>query len=182
MNDITRDIDLGGGRPIPDFYCPSEFWPALGYEGDARFVAVWWEPAGDEAAWSDGRQMTIGAEWGAYLALIDHNFPWPASPQLGGSEEQAAHWLIIDRHSEYDAWLVPASIADNILRGQWPAEERAAEPWSFDQLLAAIDSLPAFEPLSMEEIGRRMNESARLYEAFVAALKARPRGNTRCTG
>lgn len=173
--DITRSIELGGGRPVPGFFCPSEFWPALGYDGDARFVAIWWEPDGDEAAWSDGRQMTVGAGWPAYVELIDHNFPFPVEPGLGGSEKKARYWLVIDRHSEYDAWLVPANIADNILGGQWREDERAAEPWSFEQLLAAVNGLPASEPLSMEEIERRMNESALLYETFVAVLKERPR-------
>lgn len=174
MNDIRHDIEMGGGRPVNSFVCPPEFWPALGYDGDARYVAIWWEPGGDEACWSDGRQMTVGAEWPAYLALIDHNFPFPADPQLGGSDESARFWLVVDRHTFHDAWLVPAAVTDNILRGQWPAEDPAGDiatrEWSLDEFLAAISNLPAIVPLTTAEIEHRMQESARRYEAFVAAL------------
>jgi len=34
---------------VVEFRCPAEFWPALGYEGEARYVAIWWERGGDEA-------------------------------------------------------------------------------------------------------------------------------------
>ena len=179
MNDITRDIVLGGGRTIPDFYCPSEFWPALGYEGTGRFVAIWWEPGGDEACYADGRQMLVGAEWGAYQALVDHNFPWPSRPQLGDSETPARYWLVIDRHNPSDAWLVPAGVANDILRDQWPVEDVAADDagvLSFEELEKLIRDFSRPQPVNMEEIERQMQESAQNYETLVDALRACPRG------
>lgn len=80
----------------------------------------------------------------------------------------------LGRLAERDAWLVPAkNIAENILRAQWPERKRVAEAWPFEQLLAAVNGLPAFEPLSMEEIARRMEAAARNYETFAAALKGK---------
>src|SRR5690606_953323 len=95
-------------RPVVGFACPGEFWAALGYEGDARYVAVWWEMAGDEAAWCDGRSSMVGADWPAYMKLIDHNFPLghPARWLLGGSDTEATMWLVVDRVTEW-GWLAP---------------------------------------------------------------------------
>lgn len=33
---------------MPGFVCPAEFWPALGYADDARYIAIYWEQCGDE--------------------------------------------------------------------------------------------------------------------------------------
>jgi len=54
--------------PIP---VPPQLETALGYEGDARFVAFYWEPAGDEAMYDDGRISGTGC-WTGYLAYVDH--------------------------------------------------------------------------------------------------------------
>lgn len=178
MNDIIRDIEMGGARPVNGFFCPSEFWPALGYDGDARYVAIWWEPGGDEACYSDGRQMLIGADWTSYLTLIKHNFAARRDDEisLGTSEEPARNWLIIDRHTEHDAWFVPVAVADNILRGQWPKEERhnLGAVWSFEELLASFNNLPVLPLPSYEEIERQMQESHANYTALVAALEQQP--------
>jgi hypothetical protein len=40
--------------PIP---VPPSLEGALGYDGEGRFLALWWESAADEAIWSDGRPL-----------------------------------------------------------------------------------------------------------------------------
>lgn len=127
-------------HPVPGFVCPAEFWPALGYDGTARYVAIWWEQCGDEASWDDGRQSFVGADWESYLALIRHNFPpgHPARLLLGGSDVAASFRLVVDRWTEW-AWLAPVDEANGVLRSQWPEE--------------AIDSM-----LPPGEVGRWLDE------------------------
>lgn len=162
--------------PVPDFVCPAEFWPALGYEGLARYVAIYWEQCGDEAAWADGRVAFVGAHWPAYQALMGHD--WRVNHRdtfmLGGSDVAATHWLVFDRHAEpARAWLVPAGEAQDVLRLQWPPEDTAADGIgvvSFEELLSLIESLPAVQPLSDKQVEQHMIESQTRYEALVAAL------------
>ena len=89
------ETKLNEFKAVVGFVCPAEFWPALGYEGDARYVAVYWEACGDEAAWCDGRSWFVGADWPAYVRLIDRNFPLghPARWLLGASDAPATMWL-----------------------------------------------------------------------------------------
>ncbi|MCP4427236.1 MAG: hypothetical protein GY803_22335 [Chloroflexi bacterium] len=56
---------------LAGFFVPEEFWPDVGYEGDAVWVATWWEPGGDEACWGNGRSSATG-EHRAYLTLMDY--------------------------------------------------------------------------------------------------------------
>ncbi len=44
---------------------------AIGYSGDARYVAFNWTPFGDEAEYFDGRRSATG-NWQAFLAYIQH--------------------------------------------------------------------------------------------------------------
>lgn len=161
---------------VPGFSCPAEFWPALGYEGEARYVAIWWEPAGDEACYGDGKAMLCGAAWPTYLALLDHNFPadHPAHWLLGSSETPATCHLVIDRLTEW-AWLVAADQADGVLMLQWPAHDvvDGLGALSFEALMELAQSLRAREPVALEEIERRMAEEFQRYEAFAAVLAGR---------
>lgn len=138
---MNIETKLNEYRPLPGFVCPAEFWPALGYEGTARYVAIYWEQCGDEAAWSDGRSSFVGANWPAYLALLDHNIPLGHAARwlLGSSEGAATMWLIIDRLTEW-AWLVPVEEAWEVLLMQYPAEEWQGDAVSVDDLLAALDA------------------------------------------
>lgn len=165
---------------VVEFQCPAEFWPALGYDGAARYVAIWWERGGDEASWSDGREMLCGAEWPAYQALMGHNFP-PGNFRrylFGSSEEEAEYWLVIDRETER-AWIVPAEDAPQVLRLQWLVYEVAPLPSdSMAEWLAMFQRQAArVRPLSRGDIERRMAESQRRYEALVAALDKRKGGD-----
>ena len=175
------DEKLNEFEKIEGFICPAEFWPALGYRGEARFVGVYWEPAGDEACWCDGRRTVVGAEWAAYNALIGHNFePKDAAHQLlGSSEERATHWLVIERAAER-AWLAKASEARAFLRSQWPVEDAAAdwqpaltvfEAW---EIPARVGRPWAAGPPSVDKVEQGLVETAERYEALEAALARRP--------
>lgn len=106
----------------------------LGYTRDARFVAFYWEPAGDELAWADGQQSFVGAEWHAWLIFKDH----PAVAQqlrtynFGASNAQATHWLLIDRTARL---ISVGSIAEvrAALEQQWPPQAVSAGPLMLDQ-------------------------------------------------
>jgi hypothetical protein len=69
---------------------------SLGYTDTARYAGWYWEPAGDELAWYDGRTGVCGArEWYRWMQEIA-----PLLRHLGydcGSSEAAAKvWLIAD--------------------------------------------------------------------------------------
>ena len=50
---------------------PPNLEEALGYDGKARYVAFYWEPAGDEAMFDDGR-ISTEADWRALLIYLRH--------------------------------------------------------------------------------------------------------------
>src|SRR5512133_3103442 len=93
---------------------------ALGYTGQARFFATWWEPCGDEAMVSDGRTTATG-EWQGFLAYVQHPIIYPAlyRVDLGSSETEAKAWLGIDRQ-ERKACIAKPKDARAFLAQQWP--------------------------------------------------------------
>jgi len=132
--------------PIP---VPPQFEEALGYEGDARWVGFYWEPAGDEAMYDDG-QASGDTNWTGYLAYVDHPAVAPHLMRpcwqcrgrgttndlenepcencygagvlplnLGSSDFEADCWLVVDRQ-ERRAYVAPVGVAEAFLLGQWP--------------------------------------------------------------
>jgi hypothetical protein len=83
------------------FQLPPCFLTAFGYQNGRRFVALYWEPCGDEACYDDGVSSACGLcdNW-LYLDFIHqpHVGPWLAenSIHLGNSQESAQHWLVAD--------------------------------------------------------------------------------------
>lgn len=83
------------------FDLPPAFLARLGYRFDRRIVAVYWEPAGNEAAFTDGVYGLVGADQYVYWELTRR----PAVQKwlhehrvnLGDSDQCATHWLLIDR-------------------------------------------------------------------------------------
>jgi hypothetical protein len=80
--------------------CPPAqiFENALGYKGENRWVAFYWDPCGDEIMWNDGIASADG-QWPAWLTFVYHPIVAPLLNQynLGGSDEEAEHWLLLDR-------------------------------------------------------------------------------------
>jgi hypothetical protein len=73
---------------------------ALGYAGSSRWVAFHWTPCGDELRYHDGTVSADGS-WHAWLTFVHHRCIAPAlAPyHFGNSEEEAYHWLVLDRET-----------------------------------------------------------------------------------
>lgn len=95
---------------------------ALGYQETARYVGFYWG-VGDESYVNDGRCMTTG-EWDAFLLFVRHrSVEWHLHGyDLGSSEDEARHWLILDREERLLS-VAPAVIAQQVLQGQWKQPE-----------------------------------------------------------
>lgn len=81
--------------PIP---VPPAFAETLGYPGDSRYVAFYWTPVGDELMYSDGQISGTGDDapwllWTRHLAVA----PALLGFDIGSSDAQATHWLLLDR-------------------------------------------------------------------------------------
>ena len=104
------------------FRLPTDFLTCFNYQGGRQFVALYWEPCGDEAAYDDGVSSAIGLSdnW-LFLDFIhqadvqrwlDEN-----GIHLGNSDEQARHWLVVDA-ATCEVYAAPRSEAFRILRTQ----------------------------------------------------------------
>lgn len=90
---------------LPD---PERWLAEYGYGGRCRYLGIWWECAGDEAAWSDGYSSMAGAWWPPLLALSEQiggqvAAAAPGDPRgqfvIGSSDEPGTHWLLLDRQT-----------------------------------------------------------------------------------
>jgi hypothetical protein len=72
---------------------------AVGYRNyrNTHYLALWWEPCGDEVMVSDGL-VTFTGLWPGYLAYVQHKSVHPLLTEfnLGSSENPADYHLIID--------------------------------------------------------------------------------------
>jgi hypothetical protein len=71
---------------------------ALGYAGTSRWVAFYWTLWGDELRYEDGT-VSAGGSWHAWPTFVRHRRIAPALVpyHFGNSEEEAQHWLLLDR-------------------------------------------------------------------------------------
>lgn len=101
--------------PIP---VPPMLEEAMGYDGEARLVAFYWG-GGDEAYYADGYRSACG-EWDAFLLFIEHPSVASAlqSYDFGSSEDEARHWLILDREHRHLS-VAPVAAAQRLLKAQW---------------------------------------------------------------
>ena len=120
---------------------PTLLAETLGYDGIARKVAFYWK-AGDEAYYHDG-YLSTQAEWDAYLLFVRHPLLVPELQgyNLGSSEEEATHWLLLDR-DDRQIVVAPAKVAQQQLLAQWgtptPEQVMVVESTAWDQLVAEI--------------------------------------------
>lgn len=83
------------------FRLPDGWLQAFGYHGSRRFVALYWEPCGDESCFNDGVHSACGMSdnW-LYLAYKrqPHVLAWldVNDIRMGDSERSARHWLVAD--------------------------------------------------------------------------------------
>lgn len=104
------------------FRLPPGFLSAFRYRGGRKFVALFWEPCGDEACYDDGQSYACGCcdNW-LYLDFIrkpdvrrwldEHGI------NLGNSDETAVHWLVVDAVSG-EVYVAPRQDARAILLRQ----------------------------------------------------------------
>ncbi len=145
---------------------------AVGYADDraARYLALWWEPCGDEAMVSDGF-VTFTGHWPGYLAFVQHRhvFHHLAACPLGSSDEPARMKLIIDLR-ERKGMVALSREADRFLAAQWQPNDviertLVLNPGDLETLVELyFQQHPA---PTMEDVTRRMEEDRQ----HVAALQ-----------
>ena len=176
---VNSDCDL---VPLPGFSLhvpvPPQLEAAVEYHGDARYLAIYWTPAGDEAMVTDGRTTHDGCWWG-YQAFVDHPLMMLALAgqpyDLGSSETDATHWLVIDRKTRTIA-LAPRPQAEAFLTQQYPAlpiVHLTREEW-----LAAIQAASAqlqahLAQTAVLDIRERLDAQNQIIREMTAWLNAR---------
>jgi hypothetical protein len=109
---------------------PRNWEQAFGYDGEARYVAFYWTPIGDEARYDDGQASGDG-NWQMFL-LVRHEHPeLDRHCNLGFSETEADDWLLLDRETRGFV-VLPKAEAQASLRQQWPPLDLDAELTAFD--------------------------------------------------
>jgi len=145
---------------------PPQLEQALGYDGEAHYVAFYWTPCGDELVFDDG-QVCGDGNWQGWQCYCDHSavayhlsLPcWRCGDKgttnqlenepceicdgagifplnLGSSDEEAECWLIIDRQKR-QAYIADPSSATSFLQAQWPT----AHELTHEEQLALIHAM-----------------------------------------
>ena len=146
---------------------------AIGYEGEARFVSFYWTPGGDEADYDDGQRTGTG-NWQGYLAFVQHPTVHPelAQYQLGSSDSEAQHRLILDRQ-ERKLYVASMKDAQRLLALQWPKTEpihMTQEEWEVLKSRITAEMKQKQQTIDMEEINRRIEAQYVLVEALQSWL------------
>lgn len=135
---------------------------AMGYRNyrNARFLALWWEPCGDEAMVSDGL-VTFTGLWPGYLAYVQHRAVHSqlAGYNLGSSEDPAEYRLIFDLE-ERRAYIATCRETENFLTSQWGNLQEKPVTISqteMEKLLADLTEQLSHFP-SMDELLSQMAE------------------------
>jgi hypothetical protein len=149
---------------------------AVGYENTrkARYLALWWEPAGDEAMVSDGF-VTFTGNWPGYLAFIHHKLIYHhlVIYSLGSSDDSAEYRLVIDLQ-ERKAYIAKACDAEIVVTGQWEvipylAGQVLLSSDDFEGLLQNFIEQIQFIP-SMEEVRQHMEKDHQAVETLIRWL------------
>ena len=153
--------------PIP---VPPMLEKALDYPGDAEWVSFYWEMAGDEARYDDGR-ISADGEWDAYLYYTRHPAvaPYLASYDLGSSDGPGRHRLLLHRPTRTMYAGEVAEVRETLWE-QW--ERRGGLP----------ELTPEQLDEAMREWSRRVEERAsRPQEEIMAEVHARMQAHYRVT-
>jgi len=153
---------------IDGFRCPPEFWAAFGYTGQQRHVGLWWERSGDEASFCDGEYTVVGAEWAAYLTLVDHPRNWPLldlDVELGDSDTEATHMLVLDREDPGAAWVAPREATKRWLHEQ-------AYPGELTEPEGTVELTPKLVDAALRHAFARLHEVER-FEAVEDLMRDR---------
>ena len=149
---------------------------AVGFQNDrnVRYLALWWEPAGDEAMLSDGF-VTFTGHWPGYMAFIHHKSIQLhlAIYNLGSSDEPAEYRLVVDL-LERKAYIAKCKEAEMVLGSQRYQEITQTKSVSvtseeiealIQSFVVEIETLP-----SMEDLLRLMEEDQKAVDAHTGWL------------
>jgi hypothetical protein len=166
-------------RQIP-VKLPESFEEALGYPGQLKWAAFYWEPCGDEAVFDDGVCSGDGNWWG-FLQFVRHPnvSPWLSDCDLGSSDEEANHWLLCDLENR-DIYVGEKQDVRTFLH----LEARKVLPESPEINLEMDDAYDSFREAilkaeelvrevptpSMREIEEKMRRDQEAVEKMVAEL------------
>jgi hypothetical protein len=152
---------------------------AIGYRGQARFVAFYWPPGGDELMFTDGN-ISADGDWYAWLVFVHH---WTVAPQLapydfGSSDEEAKHWLLVDRQTNELYIGAPREVCKLLV--QQPTQAVTSDlarddvipkaGWVNDLNAFLTEELVEVQPPSHEEIQREMVRRQRLTKELQSWL------------
>jgi hypothetical protein len=149
---------------------------AVGYRSNrnAHFLALWWEPAGDEAMVSDGF-VTFTGNWPGYLAFVHHKvvYPYLRPYNLGSSDDPADYSLVIDLQ-ERNAYIALKKEAEKVVARNWQPESIHGEPISlstedFETLIQAFVEQAQNLP-TMDELRTQMEDDRRAVAALARWL------------
>lgn len=171
---LTKDTNLKSlAATAPPMLCE-----AIGYPGRARYVAFYWTPSGDEVMYSDGQLSTDGY-WHAWLLFTRHKrvAPHLESYNLGNSDEEATHWLLIDRET-YALYAGAPGEVLRVLREQYADQAPDGEPQgdsisdeiTLDNFGSLIDSFVEVSGPKPEEFIEAMRKQDALTEELRAWL------------
>jgi hypothetical protein len=172
MNPQLTQLDI----PVPPAPILEQ---AVGYENtrNARYLSLWWEPAGDEAMVSDGF-VTFTGHWAGYLAFIHHKsiYYHLAIYNLGSSDDPAEYRLVVDLQDR-KAYIAKTRDAEIVVTGQWEvipnlAEQVLPSPGDFEGLLQNLIEQMQFTP-SMEEVRQSMEKDHQAVEILLGWLDTR---------
>jgi hypothetical protein len=152
---------------------PPRLAELVGYRGEARWVALRWEPCGDESFYDDGRTSGTGAPW-PYLTFVRHPAVAPglAAYNLGSSDGPAAECLVLDRREEV-IYAAPVSAARRFLAMQHPPPRPTVGqvPVAETSLAALLDLATWREAeVSRADVERAMREERRAIDEMVSFL------------
>lgn len=165
---MTKDTNLKKLAAL----CPPMLCEAIGYPGSARYVACYWTPCGDEVMYSDGR-ISADGHWHAWLLFTRHKgvAPHLAPYNLGSSDEEATHWLLVDRETCALYIGTPGEVLP-VLRGQYADQEQPREAHgegiprevTLEDFRSLIDSFVEVSGPKPEEIIEAMRKQDALTE------------------
>jgi hypothetical protein len=156
--------------PVP----PPIFEEALGYDGQATWLGIYWTAMGDEVMITDGRTAFTG-NWQPYLAYRNHKniYAVLGRHDLGSSDNEATEWLLLDRTSR-TFFVASIAEAEEQLKNQWPSEPPApplteAERHTlYDAFQKAVERYNT--EFKAEDIEQQIKQNHERYEAFLTWL------------
>lgn len=177
MTVTVRTVDdefPSGAQPVRlpgamvDLPVPPDLSLALGYRGDARFVGFFWSSLGDQPISTDGVDSGT-AQGSAYLAYKRHRTVAPLLEpfDLGSSDREAVHMLLIDREASRCSVASVAEARAFLERQHPPApvlspQQQAAFLMELDRLLDEWRERPLDHEALAREIAEQQGRVGRM--------------------